>query len=239
MGRRWTVADGFLHTETVTREVTTMRAIRIRQQRWLGAAAAVAVLLAGCSSDDEAARDEPPPAEEPGASDAAEPPADEEPGDGEPVDEGPAEAPEEEDGDEDDRDVTPDTDLADGRHAVQITEVDVAGRTVTVDVVQFLTGDEAIAAYQEDAPDDPEGAPPNDCWVRNDNPRLRTLSLAEDTSVSVVRLGEASGTSNTPWTVEDLPEHLDERRIDGQPSGIFWLTLEGGVVTSIDEQYIP
>jgi hypothetical protein len=46
----------------------------------------------------------------------------------------------------------------DGRHAVRITYVDVSGRTVQFDVIQFLTDDEATAAYREDHPGGPTGS---------------------------------------------------------------------------------
>jgi hypothetical protein len=50
----------------------------------------------------------------------------------------------------------------------------VAGRTLTVDVIQFLTGREAEEAYHRDHPEDPLG-PPNDYYILTVNPRLRTL----------------------------------------------------------------
>jgi hypothetical protein len=60
--------------------------------------------------------------------------------------------------------------LEDGRHAVFLTGLDVDARTVDFDVIQFLMGDEATAAYHEDHPEDPD-APPNDYYIVNDNPR--------------------------------------------------------------------
>lgn len=50
----------------------------------------------------------------------------------------------------------------------------MAGRTLTVDVIQFLTGREAEEAYHRDHPEDPLG-PPNDYYILTVNPRLRTL----------------------------------------------------------------
>jgi hypothetical protein len=131
--------------------------------------------------------------------------------------------------------------LEDGRHPAYLVQLDVPGRTVTVDVIQFLTGDEAIAAYREDTPEDPDGDPPNDYFIRNDNPRLRTLPVAADVTVAVVRLGEPSGAGSVPSTFEDLPAHLDEQppaegRLAWNP---YWLTVEDGEVVAIDEQYLP
>jgi hypothetical protein len=131
--------------------------------------------------------------------------------------------------------------LEDGRHPAYLVALDVSGRTVTVDVIQFLTGDEAIAAYREDTSEDPEGDPPNDYFIRNENPLLRTLPVAAEVAVTVVRLGEPSGAGSVPSTFEDLPAHLDEQppaegRLAWNP---YWLTVEGGEVVAIDEQYLP
>jgi hypothetical protein len=131
--------------------------------------------------------------------------------------------------------------LADGRHPVYLVELDVPGGGVTFDLIQFLTGDEAITAYREDTPEDPEGDPPNDYFIRNDNPRLRTLPVADDVAVTVVRLGEASGAGSVPSSFEELPDHLAEQppaegRLAWNP---YWLTVEQGEVVAIDEQYLP
>jgi hypothetical protein len=131
--------------------------------------------------------------------------------------------------------------LEDGRHPTYLVELDVPGREVTFDLIQFLTGDEAITAYREDTPEDPEGDPPNDYFIRNDNPRLRTLPIAGDVAVTVVRLGDASGAGSVPSSFEELRDHLDENpsaegRLAWNP---YWLTVEGGEVVSIDEQYLP
>jgi hypothetical protein len=126
--------------------------------------------------------------------------------------------------------------LEDGRHAVFLTGLDVDARTVDFDVIQFLMGDEATAAYHEDHPEDPD-APPNDYYIVNDNPRLRKLPV--DANVEVIVLDAIQ-----PQTIAfaDLPARLagdlvpDDQRIWHNP---FWLTVESGTVTAIHEQYIP
>lgn len=132
--------------------------------------------------------------------------------------------------------------LEDGRHSVLLAELDGEARTITVDLIQFLTGQEAADAYAEDVPDDPDPGPPNDYWIRNESTELRTLPIAEDVAVTVIRLGEASGAEGEPWTLEDLPDHLAEQV--GAPDGQlgwspWWLTVEDGVVVAIEEQYLP
>jgi hypothetical protein len=133
--------------------------------------------------------------------------------------------------------------LPDGRHPVYLVDLDVAARTVTVDLIQFLTGAEADAAYREDT-GDPDGAP-NGYHIRNVSPRLRTLPVTLDVAVTVVRLGSPTGAGSLPWSLDQLPEHLAETppppegpagRLGWNP---FWLTVRDGTVVAIDEQYLP
>ena len=67
--------------------------------------------------------------------------------------------------------------LPDGVHHALIREVDVAGDRVTVDVVQRFVDDAAEKAAIEDGRS-PEEAGHTIVWLRNENPRLRTLPLA-------------------------------------------------------------
>ena len=67
--------------------------------------------------------------------------------------------------------------LPDGVHHALIRKVDVAGDRVTVDVVQRFVGDAATKAAIEDGRS-PQEAEDTIVWLRNENPRLRTLPLA-------------------------------------------------------------
>jgi hypothetical protein len=129
--------------------------------------------------------------------------------------------------------------LEDGRHPVYLTGIDVAGRSVEFDLIQFLMGDEAIAAWDEAHPDDP-GGPPNDYFIINDNPRLRRLPVANDVAVTV--LDWDGGFQPFAVAFADLPAQLAGRPILDQ-GGIgvnpFWLTVDDGTVTAIEEQYTP
>ncbi|TVR19495.1 MAG: hypothetical protein EA387_13420 [Nitriliruptor sp.] len=131
-----------------------------------------------------------------------------------------------------------DTDLADGRHAVLLHAADLPGRTLTVDVIQFLTGEEARIAHAEDHPEDPHG-PPNGYHIRNVNPRLRTLPVATDTEVILIQLDADPAEVASSWEalLDDLASQPgDHDLVSYNP---FWLTLEGGVVTRIEEQFVP
>ena len=121
--------------------------------------------------------------------------------------------------------------LADGRHAARITTVDTEGRTVTVDVIQFLTGKAAIKAASAAGEESP---PPNDYFIVNDNPKLRTLPVRADfVTVNTLMAQETgSSTKSTVITFEDFAQ-LDTRY------AVFWVTVRDGWVTTISEQFIP
>ena len=126
------------------------------------------------------------------------------------------------------------TDLSDGRHAVRITAVDTAHGRITVDVVQFFTGTAASSAAKADSA--PEVPPPNDYWIRNTNPRLRTLPVAAGAPITVNALAALESGS----AVKDVPKTLAQLAGFGHPEwALFWVTLTGGQVTKISEQFLP
>jgi hypothetical protein len=72
--------------------------------------------------------------------------------------------------------------LPDGVHHALIRGVEVARERITVDVVQRFVDDAASKAALEDGRS-PEEARWRTVWLRNENPRLRTLPLAADLRV--------------------------------------------------------
>ena len=119
--------------------------------------------------------------------------------------------------------------LVNGRHPVILEQVDVAGRTVTVDLVQWFTGEAAAKAAAEDGQESP---PPNDYYLRNVNPRLRTLPLATDARLTLT--GQTTGQGGSD------PVQVDLATI--QASGrdhLFWATVQGGRILRLEEQYLP
>jgi hypothetical protein len=72
--------------------------------------------------------------------------------------------------------------LPDGVHHALIRKVDVAGELITVDVVQRFVDEAASKAALEDGKS-PQEAEWRTVWLRNQNPRLRTLPLAADLRV--------------------------------------------------------
>jgi len=124
--------------------------------------------------------------------------------------------------------------LADGRHPVLIKTVDVQGRRITFDLIQFLTGEAAIKAAAEDHQESP---PPNDYYIRNVNPRLRTLPVRSGAPMTVNNLAyqeSGNSTKNVTVTLAKLASLMPKQ--GGPP---IWITVQNGQVTKIAEQFVP
>jgi hypothetical protein len=129
---------------------------------------------------------------------------------------------------------SPLTDLADGKNYGLLKSLDRTGRTVVVDIVQFLTGDAAQQAAKEDGQE-----ADNDYYVRNQNKRLRTLRYSPGVVVIVNtltadRTGDA--TKDTRINLSELKSYFDKGEAQQR---LFYLTLSGGLVREIHEQYLP
>lgn len=134
---------------------------------------------------------------------------------------------------------TPEAELEDGRHFGSIRSIDVEDRTMRFDLAYFLTGEEANDAAAEHGDEVPV---PNDYYIVNDNPRLRTLPIDPDVEVWVidwanccdlVRGGvqpfvDAFQTRHHPW----------DAMYQGREAP-YWITVEDGRVVKIEVQYLP
>ena len=110
-------------------------------------------------------------------------------------------------------------------------------RVLEIDYIQFLTGDEAAA---EAAARGDESPPPNDYYIVNDNPRLRTFRVRDGIEV-------------TMWTWNIMDEGVREQQVlfdmwwdelfmhdnERLRSVPYWIDLEDSVIVSIEEQYLP
>jgi hypothetical protein len=119
--------------------------------------------------------------------------------------------------------------LPDGVHHTLIRKVDIANDRITVDVVQlFLDGDAVKAAIADGKPR--EQAEVMSVYLRNQNPRLRTLPLASDLKVDFY---------------QSCDEQPDRRAVLEQLAGnarlgVYFhsLTVRDGVVHAIKERQI-
>ncbi|HEY6706596.1 MAG TPA: hypothetical protein VJB61_03260 [Actinomycetota bacterium] len=119
--------------------------------------------------------------------------------------------------------------LPDGVHHTLIRKVDIAHDRITVDVVQlFLDGDAVKAAIADGKPR--EQAEAMTVWLRNRNPRLRTLPLADDLKVNFYQ------------SCDEQPDRraVLEQLADNVRLGVYFhtLTVRGGEVHAIKERQI-
>lgn len=134
----------------------------------------------------------------------------------------------------------------------------VSAAEIVADYAQFLTGQEAIDAAVEDGVTTPEEGVPNDYYIRNVNPQLRTLPLSEDVLVILatpapgavgevlVSMDDWLGLFHDDGTPYDLDEE-DPPPVEEPHSGFFgagwgapyWLTIDGAEVIQIRQQYLP
>jgi hypothetical protein len=173
-------------------------------------------------------------------------------------------------------DWTADFEREPGAHAVTITAEDLAGNrseavvqltvdpdlevvfayvtgfdgsTITADYATFLTGEEATAAAREDGEIGADETVPNDYYIRNENPNLRQLPVAEEAPV-VLQTCFVDGpcVRQTAVTLEQWASLLADQSADGLPEdwqwyggGLlpYWLTLRDGTVVYVSEQYLP
>jgi hypothetical protein len=125
------------------------------------------------------------------------------------------------------------TDMQNGRHPVVVKQVSVSGRTVTFDLVQWFSGDAATKAAAEDGQESP---PPNDYYIRNVNPRLRTLPVTPDARLSLTRQTLNAGGSGS--AAANVEVDLATIQANGRDH-LFWATVQGGRIVALEEQYVP
>ena len=120
------------------------------------------------------------------------------------------------------------------------------GKTyITVDYVDFLRGTAAARAMQEAG--ECEGMdggcyPPDDYYIRNVNPQLRTFELGKNVPIYVQNYHFNYDApidtykKYTPASFKVLFNSSKKYIITELP---YWLTLKGNTITKIHEQFVP
>ena len=119
--------------------------------------------------------------------------------------------------------------LDDGDHDAYITGVDAANHRIVVDVVQVFHDAKAVKEAVADGKS-PAEAKYLTTWVRNENPRLRTLPLAGDVQVKLRdTCGEGGG---------DRDAQLARLAANARLNGTYYytLTVDDGTVERIQER---
>jgi hypothetical protein len=131
--------------------------------------------------------------------------------------------------------------LEDGRHFgyLKAARVTAEPREAEFDLAYFLTGEDANAEAEKRGFETPV---PNDYFIVNDNPRLRTLPVAADVVIDLVdwkqcceiRFAGDPARFESAFTAESPPSGRYRGRFSA-----YWLTVDDGKVVSIEEQYLP
>jgi hypothetical protein len=126
--------------------------------------------------------------------------------------------------------------LEDGRSFVYVKRVDASAPSLTFDIALFYTGEKAnqIAGERGD-----EVPVPNDVYIVNDNPMLRTLPFA-DGAQFLSYDWRACCDNYTSMTLDRWAGYVaaPTRRFHGKLSP-YWITVRGGEIVKIEEQYLP
>jgi hypothetical protein len=126
--------------------------------------------------------------------------------------------------------------LAVGRSFVYAREATESPATLTFDLAEFYTGQEAI---------DVAGTRgitelPNDYLIVNDNTRLRTLPIAADATIRYIPVGTccALKAGNLEAFIASV---AGTQQTDFPPEAVtpWWITVEGGQIARIEQQYLP
>jgi hypothetical protein len=185
-----------------------------------------ATLGAGCGTGNEAA-----PVGQSGISEAVPPPATSAPAETLPAETLPSEPTTE----------AVEAPLPDGRHFgfIKSINLNASPATMVFDLAYFLTGDEANAAAAKRGDEVPV---PNDYYIVNDNPKLRTLQVSPNVDIELVDWNNCCDKFFKPnWQKLQDSFALEEPPM-GRYKGKFshyWLTVEDGQVVKIEEQFVP
>lgn len=105
---------------------------------------------------------------------------------------------------------------------------------MTFDVIQWLVGEDARKAYEQDEPSSDGSGPPNDYWIRNVSTEERSAEVDPDAQVELVRLRQDGSADTSAGTVQELEQYVAEQR-----SSVYWLGFKDGVINRVCEQYRP
>lgn len=127
-----------------------------------------------------------------------------------------------------------------GTQMAFIVSVDSAAMTLTFDVVQWLSGEEANEAYRRESGDDSDA--PNDYYIANESPKPRTLEVTEGACIAIFETGDPNSDKSLP-DLAALSQFLDTWRAgrpsSESPSEPFRITTRSGRITAIQQQWRP
>jgi hypothetical protein len=137
---------------------------------------------------------------------------------------------------------TPEPELEDGQHFGYIKSVDLDPKpaTLTFDLAYHLVGEEANREAERRGYETPV---PNDYFIVNDNPKLRTLPLSDDLELRLLDWNHCCATFFA-GDLELFAASFQQQQplIGGNyrgSSSAYDLIVRDGVVVAVDERYFP
>lgn len=127
--------------------------------------------------------------------------------------------------------------LEDGRHFVYVkraSRLENGTTRIRFDLAYFYQGQRAEREAAERGDEVVSGY-----YIVNDNPRLRTLPVAEDAEVEYIPLSqccELQAGDIDAWVEAVLETNPTDY---GGANVPWWFTVEGGRITGIEQQYLP
>ena len=118
-------------------------------------------------------------------------------------------------------------------------------RAMAFDQIEWLTGEDAAKAMREDGlcdNGDPNCQPPNAFYIRDLEDKLVAYSLSDMVSITMQTLShkpDGSFKGDEPIDLERFRQLSCQDATAHLHSVPYRITLRGGVVTSIEEQYVP
>jgi len=125
-----------------------------------------------------------------------------------------------------------------------IRSVSTAGPAATLafDEAEFLTGDAAQKAAEEDGVVAPGETVPNDYYIPNRDQTTQTLRIANDAKITAKRCPLCRHGRDGQLD-SFLASFMKGRQTFADPYrgkySLYWLTIKDGEVAAIDEQYVP
>ncbi|WP_167577933.1 hypothetical protein [Ammoniphilus sp. YIM 78166] len=114
---------------------------------------------------------------------------------------------------------------------------------VTIDYIQWFSGEAANRAMREDGKCkgfESECFAPNDFYIRNVNPKLRTFELSKKAVIRLQTFGRKDGNFyfDQKVSLDNFANHFNKNK-QHQAHIPYWIELQSGVIVKVTEQYVP
>jgi hypothetical protein len=129
---------------------------------------------------------------------------------------------------------TPEPVIEDGRHFVFVKRMKDGG--MTFDLAEFYTGEAAneIAGERGD-----EVPVPNDVYIVNDNPKLRTVPVAADSTIRALKWSQCCDVF-VELSYDEFAGYVAHPTDDFHgASSPYWIRVQDGEIVKVEEQYLP